>query len=232
MNNIMTKNIRLATAVKAALIVLAFGASASASAQVAGTWLVKAGYNKITPDVSSGNLSAPSLPNSKTDVRSADSLILTGAYMFTDNISAELYLGLPYKHDLVGDGALKGVGTYGTVEQLPPTLFAQYRFLDAKAVFRPYVGLGVTYAMFQKERGSAVLTALTNPGRTPTTLSIANAWGVTPQIGATYAFNEKWFADAAISKTYIKTTTTLSTGQTIDTKLDPVAVNVSIGYRF
>lgn len=219
------------TAVKGIALLLSLTASAAASAQSAGTWMIKAGYNKITPQVSSGNLSAPSLPGTKVDVGSGSALIVTGAYMFTDNISAELYLGLPYKHDLTGDGAIKGVGKIGSVEQLPPTLFAQYRFLEAKSVFRPYVGLGLTYAMFQKETGSATLSALTNPGGA-TTLSVANAWGITPQVGVTYAFNDKWFADAGVSKTFIKTTTTLSTGQKIDTRLDPVVVNFSIGYRF
>lgn len=228
-------NTQFVTAVKTIAAVSALAFSAAASAQTAGTWLFKVGYNQITPQVESANMSAPSLPGTKTDVGSASAAIFTGGYMFTDNISGELYLGLPYKHDLIGDGALKGAGKIGTVEQLPPTLFAQYRFLEAKSAFRPYVGLGVTYAMFKKETGSALLTALTNPGAgatNPTTLKVDNAWGITPQIGATYAFNDKWFADLAVSKTYIKTTTTLSTGQKIDTRLDPVAVNLSIGYRF
>ncbi len=218
-------------AAKVLALAVALLAANQASAQTAGTWLVKAGYNRITPKVTSGDLSAPSLPGTKVDVDSADSLILTGAYMITDNVSTELFLGLPYKHDLVGDGSIKGVGKIGTVEQLPPTLMLQYRFLEAKSGFRPYIGLGATYAKFQKETGSAALTALTNPGGA-TTLRVDDAWGVTAQLGATYAFNEKWFADFSVQKTYIKTTAHLSTGQSIDTRLDPVSVNFSIGYRF
>jgi outer membrane protein len=229
MNTIDT---RVMITLKTIVSVAALSASIAASAQTAGTWTVKAGYNNIAPKVTSGDLSPPSLPGSKVDVNSASSLIVTAAYMFTDNISAELYLGLPYKHDLIADGVMKGAGKIGSVTQLPPTLFAQYRFMDAKAALRPYVGLGLTYAMFRKEEGSAVLTATTNPGGVPTTLKVDNAWGITPQIGAIYAFNERWFADVGISKTFIKTTNTLSTGQKIDIRLDPVAVNFSIGYRF
>ena len=228
----ITKNFRIATAVKVAILTLSLGVATTASAQVAGTWLVKAGYNRISPDVSSGNLSAASLPGTKIDVESADAAIVTFGYMFTNNISAELYLGTAYKHKIVGAGAIDGVGKIGSVDVLPPTLFAQYRFLEASSAFRPYVGLGVTYARFERERGSAVLTAITNPGGAPTTMTIKNKVGFTPQIGVTYALTEKWFADAAVSKTYLKTTTTLSTGQKIDTKLDPMAVNLSIGYRF
>ncbi len=76
-----------------------------------------------------------------------------------------------------------------------------------------------------------MLTALTNPG-SATTLRVDNAWGSTAQLGTTCAFDEKWFADLAIQKTYPKTTTTLSTEQKIDTRLDPVSGNFSIAYRF
>ena len=231
-NNMNFTNTRSVAVIKGAIVALALAASASASAQAAGSWLVKVGYNEITPQVSSGDLSAPASPGTKTDVHSGSAPMLCVAYMLTDHIAAELGLGLGYKHDLVGDGAIKGVGKIGTVQQLPPSLFAQYRFLEAKSAFRPYVGLGLTYAMFQKETGSAALTATTNPGGPGTTFKVDNAWGITPQLGVTYAINEKWFADSAVSKTFIKTKTTLSTGQTQDIRLDPISFNVSIGYRF
>ncbi len=223
---------RFAMAVKIMVAAVAMTASAMASAQTARTWMVKGGYNNIQPDVSSGNMSASSLPGTKADAGSASNLTVTVAYMFTDNISAELCLGLPHKHDVTGDGAIKGSGKIGTVEALPPTLLAQYRFLSPKSAFRPYVGLGLSYAMFQKETGSATLTALTNPGGTPTTFSVDSAWGVSAQVGASYAFNEKWFADLSLIKTYLKTATHFSSGQNLDMRLDPLAVSVTVGYRF
>jgi outer membrane protein len=232
--NYSDKPRQLTTMLKILMAGAAICASTAASAQTAGTWLVKLGYNNIAPKVSSDNMSASSLPGTKADVGSASSVTLTGAYMFTDHISSELYIGLPYKHNIYGDGAIKGTGQIGTVESLPPTLYAQYRFLEAKSAFSPYIGLGITYAMFQKETGSAALTALTNTGSTQqgTTFSVDSAWGISPQIGATYAFTEKWFADFSVHKTFIKTTTHFSTGQTLDMRLDPLAVNFSVGYRF
>jgi outer membrane protein len=206
--------------------------SGIASAQASGTWLIKAGYVELRPGVSSDDLSAPSFPGSKIAAENASAPVLSGAYMLNDNVSAELQLGLPFKHDLIGDGAWKGIGKFAKVEQLLPTLSAQYRFLNADSAFRPHAGLGITYAIFRKETGSAVLTALTNTGGPATTLKVDSAWGITPQIGATYAFNANWFADFSVSKTFIKTRMTLSTGQTIDIRLDPVAVSLSIGYRF
>ena len=201
-------------------------------AQTAGTWMVKGGYNRILPQINSGDLSAPSLPGTKMDTRGANAVIVTGAYMITDNISVELYLGAPYQHDLIGDGAIKHIGKFGTVKQLPPVLFAQYRFMPPTSVFRPYVGLGVTYTMFKDETSEPILTEITNPGGSTTTFVVNNAWGMTGQIGFTYALNEHWYVDTSATKTFIKTSTTLSTGQKIDADLNPIGGSVSIGYRF
>ena len=215
-----------------AIAAVLVAASGAAAAQSAGTWLIKGGVNNIAPRVSSGDLSAPSLPNSKVDVKSATSAIITGAYMLSDNTSVEFYVGLPYKHDVVGAGSLEGVGKLGSVKQVSPTIFAQYRFLAASAAFRPYVGLGLTYAHFYGEEGSGTLTALTNPGGPPTQMSASSAFGLSPEIGLSFRLSDRWFVDASVIKTLIKNKTTLSTGQTIDTKLDPLSTNVSVGYRF
>lgn len=206
--------------------------SGAAAAQSAGQWIVKAGVNNIAPQVESGDLSPPSLPGTKIDVESASSLILTATYMVSDAVSLEFYAGAPYEHDVVGDGAIKGVGKLGTVKQVSPTLFAQYRFMAPDARFRPYVGLGLTYAYFYDEEGSGTLTALTNPGGPPTTMSASSAWGLSPQLGVSFKLNDRWSIDASVIKTFIENTSTLSTGQQIDTKLNPVSTNVSIAYRF
>jgi outer membrane protein len=207
-------------------------ASGAAQAQAMGQWMFKAGWNKIVPKVESGDLSPPSPPGTQVDVKSASALILTAAYMFTDNFSAEFLAGLPYEHDIVGDGAIAGVGKIGSVHQISPTLMAQWRFLEPQAMFRPYVGLGVTYAVFYDTEGSAALTALTNPGGPPTTISGDHAFGGTGELGVTFKINDQWFIDAAIMKTYITTNTALSTGQSIEVKQNPVAANISVGYRF
>lgn len=225
------KNTLTSVLASAALAALALGAT-SAQAQDAGTVMVKLGYNQIVPQVSSGDLSAPSVPGTKIDVKEAGAPILTLTYMYTPDISFELYAGLPYEHDIVGDGAIKGVGKIGSVKQVSPTLFAQYRFLEKEAMFRPYVGLGLTYGYFYGEEGNAALTALTNPGGDPTLLEVDDAWGISPQIGATFKIDRNWFIDVSVIKSFIKTTSHLSTGQSIEAKLDPMAYNLSIGYRF
>jgi outer membrane protein len=206
-------------------------ATLPAAAQSAGQWSVKVGENLITPMVHSGDLSGPGLGGVKVDVNSAYAPIVSATYMITDNISTELVIGLPYRHDMIGKGTINGVGKIGDVQQLPPTLFVQYRLLEPTARFRPYVGLGVTYAYFRDTHASSTLVALLGP----TTVDIDAKFGISPQIGATYAINDRWFIDSALVKTYLKTTATLDSSglkRTIDTKLDPVSFSISVGYKF
>lgn len=204
-----------------------------AQAQSAGSWLARGGMTQIAPDVSSGNLTAPSFANTKADVRSDTELSGGITYMMTDHWAIDVPLALPYKHDTVGAGAIAGVGKIGEVKALPITIFAQYRFLEPQAKIRPYVGLGLTYAKFYKERGTAALSGLTGgTPANPTTLSAESNFGLTPQVGVSITLNDRWFVDLAYYKTFVKTRNTLSTGQHIDIKLNPNVYAIGIGYRF
>ena len=204
----------------------------AAQAQAAGDVMVKLGWNKIMPKVRSSDLTAPSLPDSKIDIKSASALFFTATYMITNDISVEALGGLPYKHDIVGAGAVAGVGKIGSIHQISPTVLLQYRFLAADGPFRPYVGAGPTFAKFYGSKGSAALTAVTNPGGPGTIIGGDTEWGGTIEAGANYKIDKHWFVDAAILKTFINTKATLSTGQSTSARLNPVAINASIGYTF
>lgn len=226
----MKANMQSALTALAAAAALAM--AQGASAQSAGQWTVKAGVNHIAPQVGSGDVSAPALPHTRADVDSDSEPVLIVSYSLDDHVSVEADLGLPYTHTLSGAGAIAGTGKVGTVEALPPTVFIQYRFLAPQARLRPYLGLGATYAYFQKERGSARLTALTNTGGPATTFRIDNKLAATVQAGLGLALSERWFADLAVSKTFLKTTVHFSTGQTQDMRLDPLALSLGVGYKF
>jgi len=225
-------NTRIATALKTLALALVVSTSAAAHAVNLTGWSVAVGVNNISPKGEIGPFSAPSIVDSYNQSGSDTQPIVNIGYWFSEHLSAELGLGTPYTHQISGAGALQGSGKLGSLQQLPPTLFGQYHFLGATSAFRPYVGMGITYAKFRKERGSGTLTAITNPGGPATTFTVDNAWGLTPQIGLTYAFNPKWFADVMVSKTYLHTTVHLSTGQSAYAPLNPVSTAVSVGYRF
>jgi len=206
--------------------------SGAAHAQAAGTWWGTIGWNKIMPKTESGDLSQPSLPGSKVNIRSASALYFTAGYMFTDALAAEFLFGLPYKHDIDGAGALAGTGKIGSIHQVSPTLLLEYKFMDPNAAFRPYLGAGPTFVKYYKSEGSATLTALTNPGGPATTIGGDTEWGATIAAGGRYRIDSHWFLNAAVFKTWVKNKATLSTGQTIRENLNPVSINASIGYAF
>ncbi|GGY99840.1 OmpW family protein [Pseudoduganella plicata] len=225
-------NQSLHTAARLLVLAAALGAAAGASAQAKGDWTVKVGVNRIDPKVESGDVGAPALPGTRADVGPDTKPILNIGYFITDNIAAELDLGAPYRHDLFGAGAIAGTGKLGTADVLPPTLFAQYRFFGKDAVFRPYVGLGVTYAYFRRERGSAQLTSVLNTGGAPSTFSLKAKGAISAQVGASLRLNERWSIDGGVIKTKLKTVASYSTGQTQAIRLDPVAVNIGLTFRF
>jgi len=209
----------------------------SAFAQTAGTWMARVGAARIAPSVTSSCLTAPDFGDgplgcTKTDVGSDTQLAGGITYMLTDNVSVDLPLALPFKHKIIGAGSMAGTGDLGEVQALPMTLFLQYRFLEPSSRFRPYVGLGATYAYFFNEQGSAKLTATTNPGGTPTKITVDSQFVLTPQIGASIALNDKWFVDLSYSKSKLNTTTHLSSGQSMNMDLDPDFYSVSVGYKF
>jgi outer membrane protein len=210
----------------------AMAVAPSASAQSAGQFTAKLGIGKITPKVDSGDVSAPALPGSKVAIGSDTEPVFIFAYGLTDNISAELALGLPYKHKLYGAGAIEGTGQLGTVDVLPPSAFIQYRFFQPEAMIRPFVGLGATYAYFRKETGSGQLTSILNTGGPGTTFNIDSKLAGTLQAGVAFNINPRWFTDLTVTKTYLKIQNHYSTGQTQDVKIDPLAVVVAIGYKF
>ncbi len=225
-------NQRLKSAITLLAAACALAVAPCASAQSAGQFTVKAGVGKITPKVDSGDVSAPAQPGSKVAIGSDTEPVLIFAYGLTDNISAELALGVPYKHKLYGAGAVEGTGQLGTVEALPPSAFIQYRFFQPEAKVRPFVGLGLTYAYFQKETGSGQLTALLNTGGPASTFNIDAKATATMQAGVAVNLNPRWFVDLTFCKSYLKIKTHYSTGQTQDVKLDPLGVILAVGYKF
>ena len=219
--------------VKLLLVPIALACASLAHAQTAGTWMVRAGATTIKPNVDSGDLSAPSLPGTKAGINSASQVSGGITYMYTDNLAVDLPLALPFKHDIVGAGAIEGAGKIADVKALPATVLAQWRFMSPKSAFRPFVGVGLTYAYFFGARGTPTLTALTggNPNK-PTTLSIGSKFAPTVQLGANLAIDRNWFVNGSYTYTPLTVTTTLSTGQTQESKINPGSISLSVGYQF
>lgn len=225
--------VRIHTAVKMLAVAAALVAASGASAQSKGQLTALFGVNHLDPQVKSGNISAPALPNSKGDVSADTQPVLVLTYGLTDNISVETALGTPYKHKLFGADAISGTGQLGTVQALPAIALIQYRFFEPNAMVRPYIGIGATYAYFMKETGSGRMTALTNPGAgVPTTFSIDNKLTYSAQLGVSVRVNDRWAINASYLKTKLRTDVHFSTGQYQHMQLDPNSYILGAAYKF
>lgn len=199
--------------------------------QAAGQWSYKVGETLVMPKVGSGDLTGPGPTGIKIDVGHAYAPVVSGTYMVTDHIATELLLTSGFRHDITGRGTYDGVGKIASVQQYMPSLFLQYRFQKAAAAFRPYIGAGVTYAHFASATPTTTLNALLGP----TSITVDDRLGLAAQIGAIYRLNDRWFIDTSVTKTFLKTRMTFTSDcieRTIDARLDPVLVNVSVGYQF
>jgi outer membrane protein len=215
------------------LALLSVFTAGAAQAQSAGSIIGRIGVTQIRPQVDSADLSAPSFVHTTINIKAASQLSGGLTYMATDHLAIDLPIGLPFKHDIVGDGAINQVGKIGDVKSLPITVLGQYRFGEPNAQLRPLVGAGLVYGRFYHARATAVLSGLTGgTPSTPTTLSMKNAFGPAIQLGLIANFGSRYSAELSVLKVQLKSTGTLSTGQTIDASLDPVAIHFALGYRY
>lgn len=150
-------------------------------------------------------------------------------YFFTDNISAELILGLTKHQGTAIDTALGDIDL-GKVWLLPPTLTAQYHFAPG-AKINPYVGVGVNYTIFFGEDSLPSGTPLVG-------VDHDSSLGPAVQAGVDIKFNEDsdWFFNLDVKKIWMNTETTVDAGALGivkgDVDLDPWLFGVGVGRRF
>jgi outer membrane protein len=149
-------------------------------------------------------------------------------YFFTDNIAAELILGVT-PHDVTAVGTTLGDVDLGDVTLLPPTLTLQYHF-NPDGQVRPYAGVGVNYTLFFNEDLPSG-TALDSIDYDP-------SLGFAVQAGVDYMLNERWFLNFDLKKVWINTdvtidgTTNLNAIVEADVDINPWIFGVGIGWRY
>lgn len=137
------------------------------------------------------------------------------SYFVTPNISAELVLTYPQKHDVYLDGK-----TVGTFKHLPPTLLAQYHF-SPSSQFSPYVGVGVNWTTFSKNKILDGAGSLEH-----------DSFGLALQAGVDYKLDKNWSLNLDIKKVQIRSDVLIAGVKASKVKVDPVLLGVGVGYRF
>jgi outer membrane protein len=199
-----------------ALVLAALGVSTGAAMAAESPWLVRVRAVHINPaDKSSANAGA-GIPADAVTVSSKTIPEIDISYFFTPNISAELILTYPQKHDV-----FLGADKVGTLKHLPPTLTAQYHFMPA-AQFSPYVGAGINYTLFSKTNNLV-----------GNSMSLEHdSVGFALQAGFDYKLDKNWSLNLDIKKVQIRTDLNAGNTTVSSLKVDPVLIGVGVGYRF
>ncbi len=123
----------------------------TAFAVPAGTWSVAAGAHMVDPKSDNGNVVNNTLA---VDVDDDIRPTLSGEYFIANNIGIELLAALPFHHDFTLNNAAGNQVLTGKTQHLPPTLSLQYHFDNNMMPLniKPFVGVGVNYTTFFKER--------------------------------------------------------------------------------
>ena len=121
----------------------------TAFAVPAGTWTVGAGAHMVDPKSDNGTLDNALNVKIDDDIRPT----LTGEYFVANNVGIELLAAIPFHHDFTLTNAA-GVEVGGKTQHLPPTLSLQYHFdgYNMPMNVKPFIGVGVNYTTFFKER--------------------------------------------------------------------------------
>ena len=207
---------------------------------------VRIGWANIQPNASASDATGPFLPGPPSgislSVESQNTLFFAIAHSYNDHLEAELALGYPPTFNVDAKLNPAVVPAYvvsafqgqniSKVQQVSPTLFANYKFGSPESAWRPYLGLGINYTKFTKRTSTATGNAL-NGG--PTDIQLSDSWGLAAQAGVSYRVNDKWALNASLSTAQVKSTLTATTaGQTrsMDIVFHPVVFILSAGYSF
>lgn len=195
---------------KVALAVMLSGAllAGSAVAHQVGDVVVRAGVVRVNEN-SESTTKTPIQVDLK--VKNNQQLGLTATYMFTDNVAVELLGATPFSHKINANvpalGAASGLGRVAIVKQLPPSLYAQYYFFNAKSTHAAVTNLEVKKHSFAP---------------------VAN-------LGVDVKLTDKLSFNAAAWYTRIKTTAkfdALGAKHEVKLKLDPVVLFAGFGINF
>lgn len=175
----------------------------------------------ITPGMNKlgGSLGTPR--GVKAKVKNASTLAFSIGYWLTDDhtwMVEGFVLANPMTIKAEGagvryDGRPNGIAGKEilTAKMLPPLVVLSYHFGDRQSLFRPYVGLAATYAVFYDAKATAALGEYV--GGT-TKVSIKNAGGFGGFLGVTSPVTDGWHVNLAVGKLKLKTEATLTTYNT------------------
>jgi outer membrane protein len=207
-------------------------------------YTVKIGYANVDPGANAGATTGPFIPPNSTslNVGTQQTVFFSISREITDKWDVELALGVPPTHDvtlrvinpasLPPSAAAQNGKLIGTVRQIAPTLFANYKFGDKADSFRPFIGVGLNYTMFDQANSTALFNQLSGGS---TNNSLTDSFGFAAQLGATYKVNGPWSITGSWSTADVNSTLTNNTYGTLrktNINFKPSVLVLAVGYSF
>ncbi|MDR2688333.1 MAG: outer membrane beta-barrel protein [Azoarcus sp.] len=226
-------------------------ATSAAFAHEPGELILRAGGAHVAPNDDSSRISTTvtgAIGGTKATVNSNTQLGLTATYIVAPHLGIEVLAATPFTHTVKVKGLpdVPGLapysianGKFADVKHLPPTVSAQYFFLDPQSNFQPYVGLGLNYTWFFDEHLTKYQKSLGFRN-----LSLSNSWGWAAQVGADVSIGNNLFLNAAVWRMSIDTKARATHNDIpglpgtglgrvkVDVDIDPWVYFVGVGYKF
>ncbi|MFM2257884.1 MAG: hypothetical protein RIQ28_1731 [Pseudomonadota bacterium] len=212
-----------------ALSLLLAGMAATPAMAEAGDTFIRVRGIMVAPNEDSTGI-RPAFPAETVSVNNAVAPEVDITHMLTNNFGVEL-IAATTKHSISGTTGTTGtIGKLASTWVLPPTLTLQYHFApEAKA--RPYVGAGVNWTLFYKEKASNGLEAAV--GQTNVKLSSSFGWAA--QAGIDIDLNEKMFLNLDVKYIDLDTNARLRTTaagiQRVGVDINPFVFGVGVGFK-
>ena len=199
------------------LLALALALAAlPAAAQSAGDKTLGIGLHRVDPKSDNGALAGGTLP---LDIGADARPSVTFEYFVRDGLGIEVLAALPFEHDI----AIDGVGRVGRTQHLPPTVSLQYH-ANAGGAVSPFVGAGLNYTTFFKERTHGALAG--------TRLALDDSWGAALHAGVDIRLGARSALRLDARWIDIDTEVTLDGAKLGTAEIDPVVYGAAYLMRF
>lgn len=220
---------------------------AASAAPALANWSVNMGAITVSPQDSSKPLNTveavAGLPANSTEVtvNTNTQLGITIDYQLDKHWTLELIAATPFSHDVTVQGSAIDGLVLGKTKHLPPTLLAQYHFEVGDSRFDPFVGVGLNYTNFFKEKVSGELVSTLQALNVADTedkveLKLKDSWGLAMQAGMNIKLADHWSAHLMLSKMDIDTTGRVLVNnnsiQSVDVSIDPYVWMMAARYSF
>jgi outer membrane protein len=205
-------------------------------------------------------------PGTSSSVSNADTLAVTGVWQVGDHVAVEFVGGKPAKFEVHGKGtvlpAISPVNIdlgapennpLSTAKQKSPAITLQYRFRDAAADFRPFVGLGLNYTWYSgihldpdfendlQRLGNVLAVSSLQPTPTQVSAKASSSFAPVAVAAFSYSLTRHFSLIGSVSLSWFKVTSTIriddADGNRVSTSktemdLYPVVTSLQVGNRF